>query len=156
MNIFKKMMTLIASVFPILCTSENVVRETPKEDRFRVPLDKQHGKWAEALLKSERRHLYHIYWSLWGPLSSKQSLLVICKILRAFVNRFTAYDKYSVLNREYLTHPIHMILSHKQKIFSKFFSAFLKSRLNFEHIQKKVTFIASVFRKLPTSENVVT
>ena len=57
----QKMMTLIASVFPILCTSENVVRETPKEDRFRVPFDKQHGKWAEALLKSERRHLYHIY-----------------------------------------------------------------------------------------------
>ena len=61
---------------------------------------------------------------------------MICKILTLFVNTFTAYDKYSVLNREYLKHPIDMQLSQKQKAFSEFFSAFLKSRLNFEHIQK--------------------
>ena len=62
---------------------------------------------------------------------------MICKILRLFVNTFTAYDKYCVLNREYLTQPIHMQLSQKQKTFSQFFSAFLKSRLNLEHIQEK-------------------
>ena len=61
---------------------------------------------------------------------------MICKILRLFVKTFTAYDKYSVLNRECLKHPIDMQLSQKQKTFSEFFSAFLKSRLNFEHIQK--------------------
>ena len=49
----------------------------------------------------------------------------------------TAYDKSSVLNREYLTQPIHMQLSQKQKTFSDFFSAFLKFRLNFEQIPKK-------------------
>ena len=70
-------------------------------------------------------------------MSLKQSLLVICKILRLFVNTFTAYDKSSILNREYLTHPIHMQLSQKQETFSDFFSAFLKSRLNFEEMQKK-------------------
>ena len=63
--------------------------------------------------------------------------MVICKILRPFVNTFTAHDKYSVLDQQYLLHPIHMQLSQKQKIFSEFFSAFFKSRLNFEHIQKK-------------------
>ena len=88
-------------------------------------------------------------------MSLKQSLLVICKILRLFVNTFTAYDKSSILNREYLTHPIHMQLSQKQETFSDFFSAFLKSRLNFEGIQKKVTLIAHVFPKLRTCENVV-
>ena len=62
---------------------------------------------------------------------------MICKILRLFVNTFTAYDKYCVLNREYLTQPIHMQLSQKQKTFFQFFSAFLKSRLNLEHIQEK-------------------
>ena len=77
-----------------------------------------------------------IYWLLWRKLSLKKSLLVICKILRLFVNTFTAYDKYSVLNMEYLKPPIDMQLSRKQKAFSEFFSAFLKSRLNFEHIQK--------------------
>ena len=62
---------------------------------------------------------------------------MLCKILRLFLNTFTTYDKYSVLNREYLAHPIHMQTSQKQNIFSELFSASLKFRLNFEHIQKK-------------------
>ena len=48
-----------------------------------------------------------------------------------------------------------MHLSQKQKIFSQFFSAFLKSALNSEHFQKKMTLIAYVFLKLPTTENVL-
>ena len=78
-----------------------------------------------------------MYWLLWRKLSWKWSLLVICKSLRPFVNTLTAQGKYSLLNREYLPHAIHMQLSQKQKKFSKFFSKFFKSRLNFEHIQKK-------------------
>ena len=77
-----------------------------------------------------------IYWLLWRQLSLKKSLLVICKILRLFVNTLTAYDKYSVLNREYLKRPIDMQLPQKQKSFSEFCAAFFKSTLNFEHIQK--------------------
>ena len=38
--------------------------------------------------------------------------------LKTVFNTFTAYDKYSVLNREYLKHPIDMQLSLKQKAFS--------------------------------------
>ena len=75
--------------------------------------------------------------------------------LKMFVNAFTEYGKSSVINREYLTHPIHMELSQKEKNFPEPFSAFSKSRLNFEHIQKKMTLIANVFPKLRTSENVV-
>ena len=52
-------------------------------------------------------------------------------------------------------HTIQMHLSQKQKIFSEFFSAFFKSALNFEHFQKKRTFIAYVFSKLPTRKNVL-
>ena len=37
-----------------------------------------------------------------------------------FVNTFTAYDKYSVVNGKYLTNPIHLQFSQKQKAFSKF------------------------------------
>ena len=55
-------------------------------------------------------------------------------MLRLFVNTFTAHDKYSVLNREYLGQPIHMSLHQIQKFFSEFSSAFLKSRLNIENI----------------------
>ena len=53
-------------------------------------------------------------------------------------------------------HTIQMHLSKKQKIFSQFFSAFFESALNFEHFQKKRTFIAYLFPKLPTTKNLLT
>ena len=80
---------------------------------------------------------------------------MIRKILRLFVNKFTANDKYSLLNRDNLTQPIQIQLSQKQKTFSRLFSAVLKSRLNFEHFERKMTFIAIVFPKLRTSEDAV-
>ena len=52
-------------------------------------------------------------------------------------------------------HTIQMHLSQKQKIFSEFFSAFFESVLNSEHFQKKMTLIANVFAKLPTTKNVL-
>ena len=45
--------------------------------------------------------------------------------------------------------------SQKEKIFSEFFSAFFESALNSEHFQKKMTLIAYVFPKLPTTKNVL-
>ena len=81
---------------------------------------------------------------------------MIYKILRAFVNTFTAHDKYSVLNKQYLQHPIHMQLTQKQKTFSEFFFAISKARLNFEHIQKKkMTLIGNVFPKIQPFKNAV-
>ena len=52
-------------------------------------------------------------------------------------------------------HTIQMHLSQKQKIFSGFFAAFFESALNFEHFQKKMTLIAYVFPKLPTTKNLL-
>ena len=49
----------------------------------------------------------------------------------------SAIDKCSLPNRDNLTQPIHMQLSQKLNTFSSFFLAFSKSRLNFEHFQKK-------------------
>ena len=43
----------------------------------------------------------------------------------------------SLPNRDNLMQPIHMQLSQKLKTFSGFFPAFWRSRLNFEHFQKK-------------------
>ena len=148
-------MTLIANVFPKLRPSKNGVRQVWKKYRFRVTFGKQHGKRAQTLLKPERRHVYQIYWSLWSQLSFKKSLLVKCKTWRRFLNTFTSHDKESVLNIQYLQHPIHMQLSQKRKLFSGFLSAFLKSRSNFEHIKIKMTLIANVFPKLRTSKNPV-
>ena len=72
---------------------------------------------------------------------------------RLFINTFTADDKYSLLNRDKLTQTIQIILSQKQKLFSLFFSAILKSRLYFQHFEKKMTLIAYVFPKLRTPKS---
>ena len=50
---------------------------------------------------------------------------------------------------------IQMSFSQKQKVFSELFYAFSESALNFEHFQKKMTFIAYVFPKLPTTKDVL-
>ena len=51
------------------------------------------------------------------------------------------------------TSQIH--LSQKQNVFCHFFSAFFEFALNFKHLQKKMTLIAYVFPKLPTTKDVL-
>ena len=57
---FQKKMTLIADIFPKLCTPKNVVRYMSKKSRFKGPFDRLHSKRVEALLQSQRQHRYHI------------------------------------------------------------------------------------------------
>ena len=52
-------------------------------------------------------------------------------------------------------HTIQMHFSQKEKIFSQLFSPFFESALNSEHFQKKMTLIAYVFPKLPTTKNLL-
>ena len=120
----------------------------PKKSRFRGPFDKQHGKRAQALLKSASQHLYHIHRSLPRKLSWKKSLLLTCQILGLLVNTLAADERYPVLNRHNLTIPIQMQLSQKSKNFSQFFSEFLKSRINLKYFEKKMTLIDFVFLNL--------
>ena len=54
-----------------------------------------------------------------------------------FLNKLTADDQYSLLNKEYLTQPVRKQLSQKGKAFSEIFLAFSKSTWNFEHFHKK-------------------
>ena len=145
---FRKKVTLIANVFPKLRTPKNVTRTMSKKSRFRRSLEKQHGK---RKLKFERQHLYHIYWSMWRQLTYKKSVLVICNKS----NTSSADGRYSLLNTDNLTQPIQMRVSERQRTFSRFFLAFLKSSLNFEHFEKKMSLIADVFPKLRTPKNVV-
>ena len=49
----------------------------------------------------------------------------------------SAVAKGSLPNRDNLMQPYHMQLPQKLKNFSPFFRAFSKSRVNFEHFQKK-------------------
>ena len=64
-------------------------------------------------------------------------MLVLCTILKLFVNTLTADDKYSLINTANFRQHIQILLSRKQKITSPFLSSFLKSTFNFEHFQKK-------------------
>ena len=48
-----------------------------------------------------------------------------------------------------------MQLFQKQTFISQFVSAFLQSRLNFEHFQNMMTLIADAFVKLRTPKNMV-
>ena len=64
-------------------------------------------------------------------------MLVLCKILRLFVNTLTDDDKYSLLYRDNLTQQIQILLSKKTKTFSQLFSEILRPTLNFEYFQKK-------------------
>ena len=100
-----------------------------------------------------------------GPLSSwmitvkvielQSSLLDTWKFFRPFLNTLTADDKYSLISRDKWMQTIQMFLSKKQKIFSKLFCAFFQSAINFEHFQKKMTLIAYVVWKLPTTKDVL-
>ena len=62
---------------------------------------------------------------------------MIYQIVRLLVNALAADEKHYMLNRDNLTQRIQMQLSQKQKTFSEFFFAFLKSILNFKHLPKK-------------------
>ena len=79
-------------------------------------------------------------------------MLVLCKILGLFVNTLTDDGKYSLVYRDNLTQPIQILLSQKQKTFSQFFSAVLKSTLNFEHFQKNDDPQSRIISKITVSE----
>ena len=70
-------------------------------------------------------------------MSWKKCALVKSKILGLFVNTLTAEYMYSGRNIQTFTQQVQTPLSLKQKTFSKFFIAFLKSTWNGEHFEKK-------------------
>ena len=90
----------------------------PKKSRLRGSFDKQHGKCAQALLKSASQHLYHIHWSLAWKLYSRKSFFLTCQILGLLVNTLATDEKYPVLKSENLKIRIQMQLSERQKRFS--------------------------------------
>ena len=65
------------------------------------------------------------------------SALVRSKIFGLFVNTLTAKYTYSRRNMQSFTQSVQTPLSLKQKTFSRFFFAFLKSTWNGEHFEKK-------------------
>ena len=77
---------------------------------------------------------------------------VWCEILRLFVNALTADDKYSGSNMENLRQQFQKPLSQKQKIFSRFFFAFLKCAWNLEHLLKKYEYLSLIISEIIDAE----
>ena len=133
----QKKMTLTAYVFPKLQTAKEVVRNMSKMTHFETPFDTRHAKGSQTQLKSAPQHFSHIFSSILEKLSLKMSLLVLSELSEVFVNTLTTEDKYSLRYSENLPQPIQIQLSKKQKIFSQFIAAFLKSTSSFEHFEKR-------------------
>ena len=127
----------------------------PKKSRFRGPFEKQHGKRAQAMLKSASEHFYHIHWSLPSQFSQKKSLLLTCQISGLLINKLDSDDRYPVLNRDNLTIVGQMQLPQKQKTFSQFSAAFFKSRFNFKYFEKKDGARRFCISEITDFENVV-
>ena len=121
-----------------------------KNTCFREPFEKQHVKRAQGQFKYASQQLYHINWSLPSQLNWKIFRLLTCQIVGLLVKTLATDEKYPILNRENLRIPIQMQLSQKQKNFSQFFTAFLKSKSNFEYFYIKMTLTAFAFPKLQT------
>ena len=64
-------------------------------------------------------------------------------------------EKHYLLKKDDLAQRIKIQLSQKQKIFSEFFLAFLKSILTLKHLSKKMTQIGDVFPNIPPPKNMV-
>ena len=85
----------------------------------------------------------------------QKSLLDTWKFYSRYLNTLTTGDNYSLVSRDNWMQTIQMPLSQKKKVFSEFFAAFFEFGLNFEHFQKKMTFIAYVFPKLSSTKHVL-
>ena len=97
---FQREMAITGELFLNLRTWKDVVREMSKKSRFRRSFDKKDGKQRDTLLKSERQHLYHIYWSLWRIFTLKNSLLEIRKILGLLFNHWLRMTSILFLRKE--------------------------------------------------------
>ena len=109
----------------------------PEKPYFRTAFGNQPVNGYQTLLKSARHYYYPIFPWTWNILSWKRSALVRCKLLGLSVNTLTAESKYSRRNMQTFAQQVQTPLPLKQKIFSWFFIAFLKSTWNVEQFQKK-------------------
>ena len=85
-------------------------------------------------------------------MSWKKSPSVWYEILRLFVNKLTADDKYSGSNMQNFTQQFQTPIFQKQKTFSWFFFAFLKCAWNLEHFQKKQEYPSLIIREIIYAE----
>ena len=85
-------------------------------------------------------------------MSSKESALVWCEILRMFGKTLSGDDKYSASNMQSLPQQFQRPLSQKLKTFSGFFIGFLKCAWNLEHFPKIDEFPSLIISEITDAE----
>ena len=131
---FEKKLTLTASAFLKLVTLKTWL------DKCLKRLVSENTSTSDMLIVAKHcwilRHSTFFIFIDWSPgnWAGKSLFFLTWKILELLVKTLAANKMYLVLHSDNLTIPIHMQLSQKQKTFSEFFVAFLKSRLTSEHV----------------------
>ena len=127
-----------------------------KKSTFRGPLNKQHGRAARELVKSASKHLFHIHWSLPVQLSWKKSLPYWRKkSWYCLLTHWLAMESIVLLIETIQRYQFWCKYLRNKKIFSECLTAFLKSRFNFKHFEKKMNLIPFVFRKVRTPKTLL-
>ena len=116
----------------------------------------QRLKGSKTLLNSAQQHFYANVALIWKKFSCASCLLVRSEILGLVLTTLTADHMYSCHNWVKYQQEVQTQLSSKPVTSSRSFVAFSKSRQKFEHFEKNITLIASIFRKLLILKYVVT
>ena len=117
-----------------------------KKSRFRRPCNSQHIKLVSqnlatvSMLNSLKTCTTafpsHCFVTL-SKIDMENIRLSVSEVLRVFVNKLSTNNTYFLCNRKNLPEPIQLQLSKKQKKFSEFFAAYLKSTWNVEQFETK-------------------
>ena len=128
-------------------TPNNVVSWIPEISFFRTPFWTEWVNGYKTLLKCASRWFYANF--LWISHISRmeRSLLVRSEILGLCFNTLTGDNMHFHLIGEIFPQLVRTQLCQKPKTFSRNFIVFFKSTWNFEHFQKKMSFIAQAWHR---------
>ena len=126
-----------------LLTRKNVLSSMPKSSCFRTSFRSQRVHLCKTLLKSARQHFYPTFPLMQDKLSWKTSLWIRSKISGMLVSTLADDHMYSLHSWQKFPQRVETQLPGKSKIISAIFIAFLKSRWNFGHSEKKRSHVFS-------------
>ena len=152
LNHFEKRMRVLAYLFPKLLFRREVATETSRRSCFRTPFGNQRVNGFQTQVKVARHHSYPFFPWISVKLSWKKTALLWFKILRLFVNTFTADKRYSCRNMQNFLQQLQTLLSKKRKTLSGFFIPFLKCEWNLQYFEKNDEFHSLIISEIIFSE----
>ena len=143
---------VLAYLFPKLLFRKEVATETSRRSCFRTPFGNQRVNGFQTPVKVVTHHSDSFIPWISVKLSWKKTALLWLKILRLFVNTFTADKRYSCSNMQNFLQQLQTLLSKKRKTLSGFFIAFLKCAWNLQYFEKNDEFHSLIISEIIFSE----